>query len=202
MLKLYHSPQSRSSRVVWLLEELDAMDQCKIIDVTIAHSDGTGGADKINPHPEGKVPVLEHDSALIMESGAIMLYLTDLFPKAGIGRDINDRQRGTYLSWLHYYGGVMEPVLAAQFSEMEPSAMFKSTFRGPSKMAERLGRALEKSRYLLGDEFCAADLLIVAPFTWFPAIAPDIDHVQSWIKRCMDRSAYRKMAVRDGQGTG
>lgn len=200
MLKLYHSPQSRSSRVVWLLEELGATAQCQIVDVSIARSDGSGVADKKNPHPEGKVPVLEHDGALIMESGAIMLYLTDMFPDAGMGRDIGDSQRGQYLSWLHYYGGVIEPVLAAQFSEMETSAMFQATFRGPDEMAARLVGALDGSPYLLGDQLSAADLLIVAPFIWFPAMAPDISSVRDWVARCADRPAYRRMVERDSQG--
>lgn len=197
MLTLYHSPQTRSSRVVWLLDELDALAACTIKKVTIARSDGSSTADPNNPHPEGKVPVLDHDGVLITESGAIMLYLTDMFPQAGLGRDIGDPQRGAYLNWLHYYGGVIEPVLAAQFSDMDVSDLFKTTFRSPQEMGARLATTLEETPYLLGDRFSAADLLIVAPFTWFPAMAPDHPAIQGWIERCAARPAYHRMNQRD-----
>src|SRR5262245_16832534 len=98
MLTLHHAPRTRSSRIVWLLEELEAPYQIQY--TTIARADGSGGPDAANPHPDKKVPALVHDGALITESAAIILYLTDLFPEAGLGPRVGDRQRGPYLSWL------------------------------------------------------------------------------------------------------
>jgi glutathione S-transferase len=58
MLTLYHAPQSRSSRIVRLLIELDVLDQVDIRIVTVARQDGSGGADPSNPHPgrQGAAP--------------------------------------------------------------------------------------------------------------------------------------------------
>ncbi|MBD2383799.1 glutathione S-transferase, partial [Trichormus variabilis FACHB-319] len=76
MLTLFHAAQSRSGRIVWLLEELRA--PCAIEHVDIYRSlTGTGRSDPANLHPDGKVPALMHDGALITESAAIALYLTD-----------------------------------------------------------------------------------------------------------------------------
>jgi len=195
MLRLYHTAQSRSDRVVWLLEELGVSERVEIVPVTILRNDGSGGRDKNNPHPEDKVPVLEHDGALIMESGAIMLYLTDMFPDAGLGPPVGQPGRGAYLNWLHYYGGVIEPVLAAQFSEGETPALFQRSFRGPAEMADRLGAALRDAPYLLGDDFSAADILIATPFSWFAAMTPDIDEVKDWVVRCTARPAFARAAA-------
>jgi len=83
MLTLFHAPWSRSSRLVWLVEELGA--DCRIEYCDIRRMDGAGAADPKNPHPDGKVPALLHNGALITESAAVALYLTGLHPEAGLG---------------------------------------------------------------------------------------------------------------------
>ena len=80
MLTLIHAPMSRSSRILWLIDEMGIADLITIKTVDIVRSDGTGRSDPANPHPEHKVPVLFHDDTMITESGAIMLYLTACFP--------------------------------------------------------------------------------------------------------------------------
>jgi glutathione S-transferase len=100
MLTLHHAPQSRSSRIVWLLEELGAPYQLKITD--IPRMDGSGAPDPTNPHPDKKVPALVDDGVLVTESIAIVQYLIDKFPAAGLGPAIGDPLRGPYLTWLAY----------------------------------------------------------------------------------------------------
>jgi glutathione S-transferase len=70
MLTPYHVPQSRFSRIVWLLEELGADYELLITDIT--RQDGSGAADPRKPHPDKKVPALVHDGVLITESIAIV----------------------------------------------------------------------------------------------------------------------------------
>lgn len=96
MLTLFHSLQSRSSRMIWLLEELGADYEIRYVD--IPKMDGSGRPAPANPHPDKKVPALAHDGALVTESAAICLYLTDLHPDAGVGPGVGDPQRGAYLS--------------------------------------------------------------------------------------------------------
>ncbi len=66
MITLYHAPKSRSSRFIWLLEELGT--PYEVVYVSIRHGDA-GGPDPKNIHPEGKVPALVHDGKLVMEFG-------------------------------------------------------------------------------------------------------------------------------------
>lgn len=203
MLTLYHCPQTRSTRILWLLEEMGQRDRVTVKHVTIQKSDGSSSADPSNPHPEGKVPLLDHDGVHIRESNAIVLYLTDMFPEAGLGRTITDDQRGLYLSWLAYYGGVIEPVLTMHFSSMTPDELFRSNFRGYDEMAQVLTKPLSQSAYLMGEDFSAVDLLISAPFIWFPAMAPQTEPVQRWLTQCAQRPAFKKVSeepVAEGEG--
>ena len=110
MLTLFHAPRSRSTRFIWLLEELGAPYRLRQVDIFRSISN-TGARDPANPHPHGQVPALLDDGVLITESSAIALYLTDKFPEAGLGPVIGDPLRGPYLSWLAYYAGVLEPAV-------------------------------------------------------------------------------------------
>jgi glutathione S-transferase len=60
---LSRSSQSRSSRIIWLLEELGA--DYELVITNIPRQDGSGAADPRNPHPDGKVPALVHDGGLV-----------------------------------------------------------------------------------------------------------------------------------------
>lgn len=198
MLTLYHSPNSRSTRIIRLIDELNIWDSIDIKVVGIPRQDGSGATDPANPHPEGKVPLLVHDGVEIWESNAIILYLTDLFPQAQMGPVVGDAQRGRYLSWLAWYGNVLEPVFVLSVAQLT-HPIVTATFRGVPEMTTRLVTALEKSPYLLGDRFSAADLLIVSPFTWFPGGTPDHPAVQDWVKRCQARPSADKAADFDAQ---
>lgn len=195
MLTLYHAPQSRSSRIVWLLEELDA--DCEIRTVDIPRMAGTGGPDPANPHPDKKVPALVHDGALITESAAICLYLTDLHPSAGIGPIVGDPLRGAYLTWLAYYAGVVEPVVSFEFAGLGDNAVLTRTFRGLAEMHGRVNAALSASPYLLGADFSAADLLLSSLGQFARDMLPAGDPVDSWLAKLAARPALARAAARD-----
>src|ERR1700753_3030491 len=108
MITLYHHPRTRSSRFIFLLEELGVPYEIHRI-AQLRRPDGTGGIDPENPHPHGKSPALMDGETLVWESTAIALYLTDRFPQNGLGPVVGDSKRGAYVSWLAYYAGGVEP---------------------------------------------------------------------------------------------
>lgn len=196
MLTLYHSPMSRSSRIVRLLDEMNITDMVDVQVVDIQRHDGSGRHDPANPHAEGKVPLLVHDGIEIRESNAIMLYLTDMFPQSGLGFPVDDPKRGEYLSWLFWYGNVLEPVTVHAFAGLEHPVL-AATFRGVPEATRTLTTALEKGPFLLGDEFSAADLICASPYVWSPEITPDVTQIKSWIERCQARPAAAKVMAYD-----
>lgn len=194
MLTLIHSPQSRSSRIITLIDEMAIQDRIKVEPVTIRRQDGSGGHDPANPHPEGKVPLLIDNGSVIRESGAIIQYLTDMFPDAGLGRSVGHTQRGEYISWLHWYGSVMEPVMVFDAAGLQHPYL-SATFRGVPELTAKLSAALDDRPYLLGDAYSAADLLVHSPYAWFRDATPDDPAIKDWVARCMARpSAARTLA--------
>lgn len=195
MLTLYVSPQSRASRLLALVHEMDLQSEIRLEHVTIPRVDGSGTPDTANPHPDRKVPALVDGDTLITESIAIALYLTDRFPEAGLGPRVGDPLRGPYLAWLAYYAGVMEPVYNAQVAGVGDHPVFRATFRGVAEVERRLIDAFADGRpYLLGGSLTAADLIVQSPYKWFPDGIPADDKVRAWVERVSARPSYAWVA--------
>lgn len=195
MLTLYFSPKSRASRLLALVHEMGLQDAISLEHVAIPRHDGSGAADPANPHPDKKVPALRDGDTLITESLAIALYLTDMFPEAGLGPVVGDPLRGPYLTWLAYYVGVMEPVYNAQVAGVGDHPVFRASFRGVPEVEARLIATFADGRpYLLGDRLSAADLLVQSPYMWFPDGAPDDARAKAWIDRVAARPSYAWVA--------
>lgn len=196
MLTFYHAPESRSSAIMTLIEEMGIADKISVQLVDIPRMDGTGGTDRANPHPEGKAPCLVHDGHVITERGAIMLYLTTLFPDAGLAPAVGSSVWGSYVTWLSWYQGVFEPVLILEAAGVS-HPFIPATFRSHTEAAARIHAALEKGPYLLGDSFSAADLLIHSPYAWFKDSAPNDPLIRDWVARCMARPARLRVLAAD-----
>lgn len=194
MATLFHARHSRSSALVALIDELGA--DIAIREVSIPRYDGSGGPDPDNPHPEKKVPFLVDSDQAIRERGAIILHLTDSYPKAGLGPLHGEAGRGAYLSWLFYYHGVMEPVLLLHFAQLSHPAIH-AAIRDFDTMSGYLAETLADRPWLLGDRFSAADLLCSSPFLWFPDFTPDDPVLRDWVRRCGERPSLQRTRARD-----
>ncbi|WP_134679453.1 glutathione S-transferase family protein [Paracoccus ravus] len=193
MLTLYHAPQSRSDVIVELIEEMGIRDKVTIRQVTIPRQDGSGGRDPANPHPEGKVPYLVNGEDHVRERGAIITYLTDMFPEAGLAPLPGDPRRGAYLAWLFWYQGVLEPVAIFQFAELEHPVL-TATFRDYDTALAELDEVLRRQPWLLGDRFSAADLLIAGPFNFFKDQMRSTPAIAEWVQRVYSRPAIARAA--------
>lgn len=196
MLTLFHAPNSRSSAIMTLIDEMGIADRVKVETVTISRFDGSGAADPANPHPEGKTPVLVHDGRIITERAAIILHLATLFPDSGLAPRIGTPDWGTFAAWLCWYQGVLEPVLIHQMAGLEHLYLTR-TFRGPKEAAARLRSALDKGPWLMGADYSAADLLVHSPFAWAPQAMPDDPVIRDWVGRCMARPARARTVAAD-----
>jgi glutathione S-transferase len=183
MLTFYHSPHSRSTRVLGLLCAMDRLDAVDLRVVSIPRVDGSGGRDPLNPHPEGKVPLLMEDGVAVWESAAIMLHLTDLFPEAGWGVPVGGPGRGRFLSWMTWYAGVVEPVLILDAAGIAHPYV-EGSLRGVAEVRARIGAALEEGPWLMGERPTAADLLLASPFQWFEGLDAGGEAARDWLARC------------------
>ena len=198
MLTLYHAPQSRSSRIMTLIDEMGIRDKIDVKIVSIVRMDGSGGIDPANPHPEGKVPALIHDGTVITESAAIILYLTALFPQSAMAPLPGSALYGDYLTWLFWYGSVMEPVLTLDAAGIDHPYMVRN-LRGVAEVTARLTKALANRPYMLGDSYSAADLLIHSPYAWFEGSTPNDAKVRDWVARCQARPSVARTQAADAE---
>jgi glutathione S-transferase len=193
MLMLYHAPRSRSTRFIWLLEEIGA--PYRIEYVSILRGDGMGGPDPRNPHPHKQVPALMHDDALITESAAIALYLSDAFPHALLGPQVGHPLRGAYLTWLAYYAGVMEPLISAKFEgKLEGNPKLQTTY---DAMIEHIRKALDNGPYLLGEMFSTADVLVVSVLQFARTAFPPDAIYDQYMTRLQSRPALQRAMAKD-----
>jgi glutathione S-transferase len=192
LITLYHSPQTRSASILWLLEELEVPYQTKLMD--FRRPDGTGKKDPANPHPHGKVPALVDGDDTVFEGCAIALFLTDKYRNKKLGPAVGEPKRGAYLSWLAYRPGVMEPALISR--RFDVKHVYGAMGWAPAdEVEETLNQHLETRRYLLGDEFSAADILIGGGvhFMLTAKMFKETPVMKAYAERVIDRPAYRKM---------
>jgi glutathione S-transferase len=196
MITLFHAPKSRSSRMIFLLEELQAPYEIKL--VTIRRRDGSGALDPANPHPHGKVPTISDDGTVVFESPAIALYLTDQYPKNHLGPLVGEPERGDYLTWLSYYSGVLEPAIVSKFLNQEVPRGTAGWVAVEEVMSVVL-RALARHPYLLGESFSSADVLYGTTFALFAQspLVPKSPLIEQYVQRIVSRSAYARAQARD-----
>jgi glutathione S-transferase len=196
MITLYHSPKSRSSRFIFLLEELEAPYQIQL--VTTRSRDGSGAMDPINPHPHGKVPAIADDGAVVFESPAIALYLTDKFPKNRLGPLVGEHDRAAYLSWLSYYTGVLEPAFMSKFMNVEVPRGTAGWVAVDEAMPAIM-KVLSQGPYMLGERFSAADVLYGTTFAMFAnsPMLPGSPVIDAYVQRVVSRPAFKRAQERD-----
>ena len=196
MITLYHKPKTRSTRFIFLLEELEAPYEIRI--VTARSRDGSGSVDPANPHPHGKVPAISDDGVVVFESPAIALYLTDRFPQKRLGPLIGERERGAYLSWLAYYSGVLEPAFVSKFMNVDVPRGTAGWVAAEEVLPAVLQR-LTPGPYLLGERFSALDVLYGTTFALFgqSPILPKSAVIQEYVQRIVSRPAYARAMARE-----
>jgi glutathione S-transferase len=197
MITLYHAPRSRSSRMIWLLEELGA--DYKIELVPIMRGDGTGAPapDSYRAiNPLKKVPAIKVYDEIVTESGAICLYLTDSHQKHAVGPLPGDNDRAEYVRWLFFYNGTLEPAATARFQGWDKD---KPTGFGTFEDIEAIVSAqVAKTPYILGEKFSAADILIGSAIQFFKgSLFPARKHYDDYLARLTSRPAYIRAQARD-----
>ncbi|MGO9932300.1 MAG: glutathione S-transferase family protein [Steroidobacteraceae bacterium] len=193
MLTLFHAPASPSSRVVWLLEELHAEYRLEI--VSYPKDDGSN-TDPRNPHPHGYTPALEHDGTLVTETGAITLYLTDLFPRSSVGIPLGDPLRARYVTWLFYQVGLTEPLLFMKGTKvLEANAAMSRLYEA---MMSHIEKTLARGPYILGERFTAVDILYMSLFERARGLLGKRDALDAYIARGLDRPARQGALLKGG----
>jgi glutathione S-transferase len=197
MITLYHAPRSRSSSIVWLLEEIG--EPYKIERTSIVYGNGQGAPAPESYrriHPHKKVPAIDHDGTIVFESAAIALYLADAFPKARLAPAIGNEKRAAYLTWIAYYAATMGPIITARFRCWDTDA--PTGFGVFEDMEEYLAHALETHPYIVGEDFTTADVLVGGAVGFFKGtFLPARQIYDDYVERLADRPARQRAMIKD-----
>ena len=197
-LVLFHAPNTRSSGVLVLLEELGADCALHVLDIKAGEQRAPA---YLAVNPMGKVPALKHGDALVTEQVAIFLYLADLFPQKGLTPAIGGPLRGPYLRWMVYYASCFEPALVDRALKREPAPRGTSPYGDYDTMLTTLTDQLGRGPYILGDQFTAADVLWGTALTWTTRfkLVPELPVITAYIGRFNARPAVVRARARDAE---
>jgi glutathione S-transferase len=174
-----------------MLEEIGAPYERALVDLK-AGAQHAPAYHAVNPME--KVPALELDGACVAESGAIIAFLAEAFPQAGLAPPIGDPMRGRFLQWLFFSGSCVEAAIAQKFAkfEMPEGSAGWGSF---DKVFNVLSEVLSASPYLLGEKFSAADVLIASDLHFvidmFKLLAPRPEF-SAYMQRCFARPAFAR----------
>jgi glutathione S-transferase len=197
-LVFYTNPQSRGQTVRWMLEEIGQPYETEILDY--------GSTMKQEPYlsinPMGKVPAIAHKGKVVTEVAAIVCYLAETFPEAGLApRD--EAERADYYRWIFFTAGPIEAAFSNKAAGWEPDTDKQRMFGyGTYDLAiNTLEKVLGEHKYIAGDRFTAADLLVGAYVNFmlrFNLLEPR-PVFTDYAARMTDRDAYRRAQEIDGR---
>ena len=197
-MKLYHAPNSRSVRIVWLLEELGL--PCDIERFALGDP-AMRSAEYKRVHPMGRVPALDDNGVTIYESGAIVEYVLARYGGGRMLPAVSSPEFPIYLQWLHYAEGMLMPqvnVIVVETLFLPPDKRNPENVARArkllTKMLEPVDAALAGRDYLAG-EFSGADIMTGHACVVATKLGADISkkpNVDAYVKRLLARPALQK----------
>src|SRR6516162_10718334 len=196
-LTLYHAAPSRSSVVLWMLEELGEPYDLRVMSFKTRE---TRSADYLRINPMGKVPALKHGDAVITEGAAICTYLADAFPQAKLNVPLGDPRRGPYLKWLFFGPSCLETaIIDHSFPRAGEAPRGALGYGGYETVMNVLSDTVRAGPYLLGEQFTAADVVIGSGIRWgmiFKGV-PERPEFVAYAKRLEERPAAKRSTAKD-----
>jgi glutathione S-transferase len=200
MLKVHHLNNSRSQRILWLLEELGT--PYEIVHYTRMSPVPFAPPELKEVHPLGKSPVITDGSKTIAESGAIVEYLIDTYGQGRFKPKAGSDDHWKYIEWLHYAeGSAMLPLLLALYTAMLGEAGAALKPRVDSEIANNLSymeNALGRRGFFVGDELTGADIQLLFPLEAAGARLDPYPGLVKYRSRMQARPAYQRGIEKGG----
>lgn len=200
MIVVHHLNDSRSQRILWLLEELELPYQVKAYQ--------RDASTRLAPpelkavHPLGKSPVLVDDGQTVFESGAIVDYLIRHHGDGRLQPSVGWPEYETYQQWLHYAeGSAMLPLMLKLYVSRLGEAGAPLAPRIDSEIANHLGfvnQSLQGRDWLVGDALSGADIQMSFVGEAARGLRAQFPNIDAWVRRFQARPAYRRALERGG----
>ena len=198
MLKLHHAPNSRSGRILWLLEELQLLYELNRMDF---HPKALKSDEHRARHPLGRVPVLEDGDVMIYESGAIVEYIIARHTDGALKPAPDSPLFPRYLQWFHYCEGMIMPpinTIVVQTLLLPPERRSEEALGQAKRLLTNaltpLNAAMEGYDYVIGD-LSGVDFMIGhASFMSrrLGCMPEEMSQLHAYVNRLESRPAFMK----------
>ncbi len=170
MITIYGYPNTRATRITWMMEELGQEYTYSLVDFT---KNGAQAPDFLAINPAGKIPAVRDDDLLLTESAAIITHLGDKFENRVLVPAAGTIERAKYNQWCYFTLSELEQPLWTmgkhrfaipkqyRVKEIFPTAAWEF-----QKALDLLSRGLADQHYILGQQFSAADILLTQTLLW------------------------------------
>ncbi len=214
MITVHHLDNSRSQRILWLLEELGVPYEIKFYK---RQKNLLAPPELKKIHPLGKAPVIQDEGRVIAETGAIIDYLVEKYGNGRLSPPLGTDDRLSYTYWMHYAeGSAMTPLLMGLVAEgirthapmlVKPVAIGIARALEKSLVTANLKAhiqfwedALTQNPWFAGYGFTAADIMMSFPLEAAAsrARAAEKPHIREWLETVHARPAYQAALARGG----
>jgi len=186
-LVFYTNPMSRGRIIRWMLEEVGAPYETILLD----YGTTMKAPDYLAINPMGKVPAITHDGRVVTEGAAIVAYLAEAFPEAGLAPTADER--ADYYRWLFFAAGPVEAATTDRSFGVEPDErqQVMAGYGSLDRVVDVLEQAVSAHPYVAGERFTAADVYVGSHVGWgmqFGAL-PKRPAFERYVERIMARPA-------------
>ena len=199
-MKLYWSPNTRSTRALWLMEEAGLPYERVKLDLAAGEHKRPAF---LAVNPMGKVPALENGAAKVAESAALCAYVADLAPASGLAPPIGDPDRGRWLHWLFFSAACIEPAYMQKAMGWTIDRPSMAGWGGYEAVMDVLDAAVAPGPWLLGDRFTAADVMVGTDLHFGVRLFKFVEsrpNFEAYIDRCEARPAFQRAAAINAAG--
>lgn len=189
-MRLYHLPGTRSSRVLWTLEEIGQPFALTVI----------SGREKISAdhrlrHPLGRVPVVElDDGQFVFESGAICLHLADLHPESGLGAPSASTERAQLYQWAFFALAELESGVFGWMRARRGRQDETAHAERFAPLGALMAATVHDRPWLLGERFTVADVLCASVLggLFRHGLGDQPEALRAYVQRAQERPAYAR----------
>ncbi|APO97104.1 glutathione S-transferase family protein [Xanthomonas vesicatoria] len=202
---LYHTPSTAALVVHWLLIELDVAHVLHPLDFERGEQKAP---DYLALNPAGVVPTLVLDGQVLTEAAAIVMYLADLYPHAGLAPPVATPERAAYYRWMFFCANTLQPAYRAWFYPHEPAgashldaAQTQARNKLEAAWAQVDAHLHAHGPYLLGKTLSAADFMLTMLMRWsrnMPRPTDSWPALQAHAQRMKARPAFQETYRREG----
>lgn len=201
ILVVHHLGISQSERILWLCEELEIPYQ--LIRYDRDPQTRLAPEEYKALHPFGTAPIIVDNGVILAESGAIVDYIISKYGEGRLTVKADEPNFVDYLFWYHFANGSTMPAMSIDFVVKSMVDENRDVHPAIKSLRQRVDRAfdlveklLSKTEYFAGNDFTAADIMMLFPLTTMRVFTPldltPYPNIRAYLKRIGARPAYQR----------